>query len=156
MYLTAVARATERAGGRIFTGTHAETIKGGMPARIETSNGRIVTADAVVVATNSPVNDLVAIHTKQAAYMTYASVRSSAWDGRDGRTGTRFTRTITDSSSPAEYEWRTERVGRRRLIVGGDVHKTGQARPSIPTPGWRAGLSTLPDDAGGGVRGRVR
>ena len=30
-----------------------------------------VTADAVVVATNSPINDLVAIHTKQAPYMTY-------------------------------------------------------------------------------------
>ena len=29
------------------------------------------TADAVVVATNSPVNDLVAIHTKQAAYRTF-------------------------------------------------------------------------------------
>ena len=30
-----------------------------------------VTADAVVVATNTPINDLVAIHTKQAPYMTY-------------------------------------------------------------------------------------
>ena len=31
----------------------------------------VVTADAVVVATNTPINDLVAIHTKQAPYMTY-------------------------------------------------------------------------------------
>ena len=31
----------------------------------------VVTAGAVVVATNAPVNDRVAIHTKQAPYMTY-------------------------------------------------------------------------------------
>ena len=31
----------------------------------------VVTADAVVVATNMPINDRVAIHTKQAPYMTY-------------------------------------------------------------------------------------
>jgi len=31
----------------------------------------VVTADAVVVATNTPINDLLVIHTKQAPYMTY-------------------------------------------------------------------------------------
>lgn len=56
-YLFAVAGALQHAGGRIFTGTHAETIQGGKPARIKTSSGRIVTAEAVVVAKNSPVND---------------------------------------------------------------------------------------------------
>src|SRR5574340_1038036 len=61
-----------RPWGRIFTAAHAETIQGGKPARIKTSSGRIVTVDAVVVATNSPINDLLAIHTKQAAYMSYA------------------------------------------------------------------------------------
>ena len=30
-----------------------------------------VRAGAVVVATNSPINDMLAIHTKQAPYMTY-------------------------------------------------------------------------------------
>ena len=30
-----------------------------------------MTADAVVVATNTPINDLVTMHTKQAAYLTY-------------------------------------------------------------------------------------
>jgi glycine/D-amino acid oxidase-like deaminating enzyme len=67
-YLTAVAGALQRAGGRIFTGTHAETIQGGKPARVKTAAGRTVTAEAVVVATNSPVNDLLAMHTKQATY----------------------------------------------------------------------------------------
>ena len=44
MYLTAVAGAIERATGRIFTGTHVETIKGGKPARIKTAGGRVPVA----------------------------------------------------------------------------------------------------------------
>jgi glycine/D-amino acid oxidase-like deaminating enzyme/nitrite reductase/ring-hydroxylating ferredoxin subunit len=132
MYLTALARAIERAGGRIFTGTHAESIKGGKPARIETSNGRIVTADAVVVATNSPVNDLVAIHTKQAAYMSYvigaiiprgAVATALYWDTLQPYHYVRI------HPTPAEYgmadqsgsDWHDV------LIVGGEDHKTGQA-----------------------------
>jgi glycine/D-amino acid oxidase-like deaminating enzyme len=43
------------AGGSIFTGKHAKTIQGGKPARVKTSGGGIVTAEAIVVATNSPV-----------------------------------------------------------------------------------------------------
>jgi glycine/D-amino acid oxidase-like deaminating enzyme/nitrite reductase/ring-hydroxylating ferredoxin subunit len=138
MYLTAVARAIERAGGRIFTGTHAKTIKGGKPARVKTSNGRIVTADAVVVATNSPVNDLVAIHTKQAAYMTYAiaaivprgSVATALyWDTLHPCHYVRLHPVsaevgMTDGSGS---EWQDV------LIVGGEDHKTGQA-PAHPDP----------------------
>src|SRR4051794_20110093 len=70
-YLAGLAGALQRDGGRIFTGTHAERIQGGNPARITTRGGPVVTADAVVMATNTPVNDRVAIHTKQAAYLTY-------------------------------------------------------------------------------------
>jgi glycine/D-amino acid oxidase-like deaminating enzyme len=70
-YLAGLARAITRNDGRIYTQTHVESIAGGSPAQIETSDGPVVTADAVVVATNTPVNDLVAIHTKQAAYRTY-------------------------------------------------------------------------------------
>ena len=59
-----------RDGGRVFTQTHVDRIDGGAPARI-TAGRQVVTADAVVVATNTPINDLVTIHTKQAPYMTY-------------------------------------------------------------------------------------
>jgi glycine/D-amino acid oxidase-like deaminating enzyme/nitrite reductase/ring-hydroxylating ferredoxin subunit len=132
LYLTAVARAIERAGGRIFTGTHAETIKGGKPAQIKTSSGRTVTADAVVVATNSPVNDLLAIHTKQAAYMTYAigaivprgAVATALyWDTLHPYHYVRL-HPIPAEVSMAEQsgaEWQDV------LIVGGEDHKTGQA-----------------------------
>lgn len=132
LYLTGVARAIERAGGRIFTGTHAASINGGEPARVKTSDGRTVTADAVVVATNSPVNDLVAMHTKQAAYTTYAI-------GAVVPRGTVATALYWDTLHPYHYVrvhsmapdvGLTESSGgesRDILIVGGEDHKTGQA-----------------------------
>jgi glycine/D-amino acid oxidase-like deaminating enzyme/nitrite reductase/ring-hydroxylating ferredoxin subunit len=131
-YLTAVAAAIERAGGRIFTATHAETIAGGKPARIKTANGRIVTADAVVVATNSPVNDLLAIHTKQAAYMSYAigaivprgAVPTALyWDTLDPYHYVR----IQPLSPEAGVTEASASQGQDVLIVGGEDHKTGQA-----------------------------
>src|SRR5690606_6742920 len=69
-YLAGLAGAITRAGGRIFTHTHADAIHGGDPARVG-AGGRTVQANAVVVATNTPVNTRVALHTKQAPYMTY-------------------------------------------------------------------------------------
>ncbi|MFN2356026.1 MAG: NAD(P)/FAD-dependent oxidoreductase, partial [Desulfopila sp.] len=91
-YLAGLKRAIERDGGRIFTGTHAAKIKGGANAQVETSSGYRVTADAIVIATNTPVNNIVTIHTKQASYTTYvigariprASVtRALYWDTAD-------------------------------------------------------------------------
>jgi glycine/D-amino acid oxidase-like deaminating enzyme len=70
-YLAGMALAIERLGGHVFTGAHVVSVEGGTPAQVKTSDGRLVTAEAVVVATNSPVIDRVAIHTKQAPYMTY-------------------------------------------------------------------------------------
>ena len=67
-YLTGLAAALKREGGRIFSATHAAEIEEG---RVRTTNGRTVVADAIVVATNCPVNDLVAMRTKQAPYTTY-------------------------------------------------------------------------------------
>jgi glycine/D-amino acid oxidase-like deaminating enzyme/nitrite reductase/ring-hydroxylating ferredoxin subunit len=134
LYLNAVARAIERAGGRIFTGTHAKSIKGGKPARIETTNGHIVTADAIVVATNSPVNDLVAMHTKQAAYMTYVigaivphGTVSTAlyWDTLDPYHYVR----IHPMSAEADITAKNDADWHDVLIVGGEDHKTGQPPP---------------------------
>ena len=65
-----MARAIKRRGGRIFTNSHADSVEGGSTARVQVG-AHEVRADAVVVATNSPINDLLVIHTKQAPYMTY-------------------------------------------------------------------------------------
>ncbi|HEY0004644.1 MAG TPA: FAD-dependent oxidoreductase [Pyrinomonadaceae bacterium] len=133
-YLNGLARAIERDGGHIFTGTHATSIEGGFTARIETSVGPVVTADAVVVATNTPVNDLVAIHTKQAPYLTYvigarlprgSVTRALYWDTLDPYHYVRL------QSLPAEEARGSKRRGKAKeydlLIVGGEDHKTGQA-----------------------------
>ncbi|MFL6563599.1 MAG: FAD-dependent oxidoreductase [Burkholderiales bacterium] len=119
MYLAGLARALGRHGGTLYGGSHADSIAGGTPALVRVGP-HVVTADAVVVATNVPVNDRVALHTKQAPYMTYVvgafvprgSVpRVLAWDTGD----------------PYHY-LRLARSGEEDvLLVGGEDHKTGQA-----------------------------
>ncbi|MFA6241591.1 MAG: FAD-dependent oxidoreductase [Candidatus Hydrogenedentales bacterium] len=126
-YLAGLAQAIIRDGGRIYTNTHATTIEGGAPARIETRNGPVITADAVIVATNTPVNDLLAIHTKQSAYRTFvigAIVPSGLvanalyWDTCEPYHYVRLQPAPDGLSSGAPSDV---------LIVGGEDHKTGQA-----------------------------
>lgn len=118
-YLAALARAVRREGGEIYTNTHADTIEGGAAARVRAGRHTIV-ADAVVVATNAPVNDRVAIHTKQAPYMSYviaarvepgSVTKALYWDTLDCYHYVRLHRTR----------------GREYLVVGGEDHKSGQA-----------------------------
>lgn len=67
-YLYGLCQAIEHNGGKIFTGTHALKIN---HEGITTIEGFTVKAKHVVVATNSPVNNLVAMFDKQYAYRTY-------------------------------------------------------------------------------------
>jgi glycine/D-amino acid oxidase-like deaminating enzyme/nitrite reductase/ring-hydroxylating ferredoxin subunit len=120
-YLDALARAIERNGGRLFTRTHVEKVEGGKDAIITARGGRTVRAHSAVVATNTPVNDWLAIHTKQAPYRTYVigalvpknSVpRALYWDTFD----------------PYHYvRLQPLSAAHDVLIVGGEDHKTGQA-----------------------------
>ncbi len=118
-YLNGVADAAKRQGAVIYNGTHVDSISGGKGARVETSRG-VITAHAIVVATNSPVNDLVAIHTKQAAYRTFV-------------VGARVKRDsipqilLWDTPDPYHYVRLQRADGHDVLIVGGEDHKTGQA-----------------------------
>jgi glycine/D-amino acid oxidase-like deaminating enzyme/nitrite reductase/ring-hydroxylating ferredoxin subunit len=126
-YLNGLADAFERAGGRLYSGSRAASVTGGSPAKVETADGLSVTCDAVVVATNVPFNDLVAIHTKQAPYHSYvvaartppgAITAALYWDTHD----VRLQRTTNaelggDNDEPLDL-----------LIVGGEDHKAGQAQ----------------------------
>ena len=119
-YLHGLADAIERQGGAIFTGTHAADIGGGKQARVETSEGYLIDAAAVVVATNTPVNDRLVIHTKQAPYRTYV-IGLQVPEGSVPRA------LYWDTPDPYHYV-RLERArGYDVLIVGGEDHKTGQA-----------------------------
>ena len=119
-YLDALARAIEKKGGHIFNQTHAEEFKDGAPGRVKTSKGPVVAAGAIVMATNTPVNDWVAIHTKQAAYRTYViGVRVPSES---------VTRALYwDTPDPYHYVRLQDRGSDEVLIVGGEDHKTGQA-----------------------------
>jgi glycine/D-amino acid oxidase-like deaminating enzyme/nitrite reductase/ring-hydroxylating ferredoxin subunit len=121
-YLNGLAHAIERDGGRIYTKTHADKIEGGQQARVETSNGAVVTASAVIVATNSPVNDLVEMHTKQAPYRTFVV-------GARVPKGSVPQILLWDTPDPYHYVrlQAAEDDMHDILIVGGEDHKTGQA-----------------------------
>jgi glycine/D-amino acid oxidase-like deaminating enzyme/nitrite reductase/ring-hydroxylating ferredoxin subunit len=126
-YLAAVANAIKKQGGKICTNSHADSIDGGEQAKVKVGDFT-VTASAVVVATNTPVNDRFAIHTKQFPYMTYVigarvprgSVADALyWDTLDAYHYVRLQELPPESDGgAAEHDL---------LIVGGEDHKTGQA-----------------------------
>jgi glycine/D-amino acid oxidase-like deaminating enzyme/nitrite reductase/ring-hydroxylating ferredoxin subunit len=123
-YLAGLARAIHAAGGEIYSPTHAESVEGGSPAHIHAKGGT-VTADAVVVATNTPINDLVALHTKQAPYLTYVI-------GARVPVGVLPHALFWDTADPYHYV-RLHQLPKNNgaafdlVIVGGEDHKSGQA-----------------------------
>ena len=70
IYLDGLARAVERLGGRIFEGTKVMEANGG-GAGVVTQGGARVRCDHVVLATNSPINLNLAVHSRQSPYRTY-------------------------------------------------------------------------------------
>lgn len=121
-FVAGLARAVARDGGRIHCGTHASVIQDGTPCQVTTGDGHIISSDAVVVATNTPVNDWIILHTKQAPYRTFvigARVpRDSVPLGLYWDTGWpyHYVRLFRGGASG----------GADLLIVGGEDHKTGQ------------------------------
>jgi len=119
-YLDTLAQAIEANGGRIFNKSHAKEFKDGAPGQVVTDKGHVVSAGAIVVATNTPVNDWVAIHTKQAAYRTFViGLRVSK--------GSVIKALYWDTPDPYHYVRLQDAGEYEVLIVGGEDHKTGQA-----------------------------
>ena len=74
-YLTGLANAIVAGGGEIYCGNHVSSVSGtkpGHPCRVETENGKVVTAQSVCVCTNASISDMVQTHAKQAPYRTFA------------------------------------------------------------------------------------
>jgi glycine/D-amino acid oxidase-like deaminating enzyme/nitrite reductase/ring-hydroxylating ferredoxin subunit len=123
-YLCGLAEAIVRNGGRIYTATRALDVKGDDEFQFVTTSGGQIRAKAVVMATNTPINNRVVMHTKQAGYRTYViglrvpkgSVpRVLLWDTGDPYYYVRL-------ASP------DENAADDILIVGGADHKVGQDR----------------------------
>ena len=130
-YLNALALAVESKGGRIFTNAHASKIsKEGAQV-----NEHFIGALNVVVATNTPVNDIVSMHTKQVPYRTYvigATIPKNElqpalwWDSGD-----QDSKWITHPYHYVRIQPYNEDFD--LLIAGGEDHKTGQAdKEDIP------------------------
>jgi glycine/D-amino acid oxidase-like deaminating enzyme/nitrite reductase/ring-hydroxylating ferredoxin subunit len=124
-YYKGLADSIVRYGGKIFTESRATEIKKDHVV----ANGHTIKAQHIVIATNSPINDLVTMHTKQFPYRTYVigglipknSVREALW----WDTGNLRSKWIVD---PYHYI-RIESYDDQHdlLISGGEDHKTGQA-----------------------------
>jgi glycine/D-amino acid oxidase-like deaminating enzyme/nitrite reductase/ring-hydroxylating ferredoxin subunit len=122
-YMTGLASAAERFGAAIYTQTRVIEVKGGKQPSVRTSEGFVVRAGAVVVATNSPIHLRTAIHSKQAPYRTYAvTLRVPS--------GAVFDALYWDTCDPYHYvrlEPDGEPTGLSSLIVGGEDHRTASA-----------------------------
>ncbi len=124
-YLKGLTDAIIGMGGKIYTETKAEEIsKDGAKA-----NGFEIKAKHIVVATNTPVNDRVVMHTKQWAYRTYVIAAKIPkgklpyalwWD-----TGNKNSKWI---GAPYHYVRLQELDNTNDLLIsGGEDHKVGQA-----------------------------
>ncbi len=128
LYIQALCNAIEKKGGRIYTQTHAAEIN---YEGITTSEGYTVKANHVVVATNTPVNNLVAIHLKQTAFRTYVIAglvkkdvlpKALWWDTGD----------FDEDKAHAPYHYirlHSYNEDYDLLLSGGEDHPTGDISP---------------------------
>jgi glycine/D-amino acid oxidase-like deaminating enzyme/nitrite reductase/ring-hydroxylating ferredoxin subunit len=123
-YLKGLCRAITGDGGQIYTNTNVTEVH----KTHVVANGFRVQASHIVVATNTPINDLVTMHTKQFPYRTYViaaripkgSVERALWWDTGNQDSTWITK-------PYHYV-RTQPLDEQYdlLICGGEDHKTAQ------------------------------
>lgn len=116
-YLLPLAEALVRLGGLIFEKTRMLKVRKGKPCEVTTSGGRVRARD-VIVAAHVPVTNRVLLHTKLAAYRTYALGAPLEAPIPDGL--------YWDTADPYHYLRLHEdpELG-QILIAGGEDHKTG-------------------------------
>ena len=121
-YLRGVADAFVRRGGALFADTTVTAVEEKDGAvTVRTANDASVQAGDAVIATNSPINDLLALHTKLAPYRTYAMAITIERDSIEDAL-------YWDTLDPYHYvRLENGRGATQYLIVGGADHKTGEA-----------------------------
>ena len=129
-FVEGLTAAIERLGGVIHGETHVNDFAKHPTLSVGTDQGRTVRAQHVVFATNTPVNDRVAIHTKQHAYLSYAIALPV--DAGTVPLGLYWDTSQTAEEDPdGPYHYvrlqRSSQSGQQLLIVGGEDHKVGQA-----------------------------
>lgn len=133
-YLTGLWAAAARKGATFHGNTRVTEVEGGSPAVVRTESGSTIRAQAVIIATNTPIHTRVTLHTKLAAYSTYAiagPVPRGAipdalyWDTLDPYHYIRLVTAADQDDLAADSEL---------LVIGGADHKTGQE--SDPARRW--------------------
>lgn len=114
-YIQGLAKAIKKMGGEIYEETAVIEQKGEV---CKTNGGHTVTGGAVVLATNSPIHKILAIHSRQYARRSYvvglkvprgAINRASWWD----------------TASPYHYVRLEDKGEDEILVVGGEDHVVG-------------------------------
>jgi len=119
-YLSALVAEFQKRGGVIFEQSPMLELseREGKPCRVSTPDGAVSSRD-VLELTNTPVSNLFAIHSKVAAYRSYALAATLP-------PGAPAEGLFFDTETPYHY-LRTEHTSEGAfLIVGGEDHKTGQ------------------------------
>jgi glycine/D-amino acid oxidase-like deaminating enzyme/nitrite reductase/ring-hydroxylating ferredoxin subunit len=120
-YITGLHKTLQRRGTVLHADTAVVDIKEkGRSVELKTENGSKISAAAAVIATNSPIEPRVAIHTKQAPYRTYVF----AAEVPKGSVGDAL---YWDTADPYHYVRLQPDRGNDILIVGGEDHRTGES-----------------------------
>jgi glycine/D-amino acid oxidase-like deaminating enzyme/nitrite reductase/ring-hydroxylating ferredoxin subunit len=116
-YMAGLLREAMSHGLQVFENTRVIGVHEDAPCRVETDRGTVQAGD-VFVAANVPVNNRVLLHTKIAAYRSYAIAAEVPAGFLKGL--------FWDTDNPYHYT-RTQAIGGKTfLIVGGEDHKTGE------------------------------
>jgi glycine/D-amino acid oxidase-like deaminating enzyme/nitrite reductase/ring-hydroxylating ferredoxin subunit len=121
-YVAGLAAAVRKNGGQLFANTCVtEIAPDANKVRVKTTESHEITADYVVVATNSPVHLQLALHSKQAPYRTYAIAAKLP-------KGALTDALYWDTLDPYHYvRLQPFSDAEDLVIVGGEDHKSGEA-----------------------------
>jgi len=117
IYCAELAKAIEGDGSFVFERTKVTDVQDNKPCLVQTENGSIV-AEQVIVATDSPISTRFGIHTKVAAYRTYALAATL-------KSGMPPVGLYWDMADPYHYIRTANINGQEYLVVGGEDHKVG-------------------------------
>jgi len=116
-YLNGLAHAAVDRGALIYEGTRAVDVQEGVPCVVRTERHEVRATD-IFVAANVPINNRVLLHTKIAAYRSYAIAAETD--------GVQLPGLFWDTDDPYHYTRTQESAGQTYLIVGGEDHRTGE------------------------------
>jgi hypothetical protein len=102
-----------------------------------------------VVATATPINDRLTLHTKLAPYRTYAIAAPI-------EPGAIPDVLVWDTTDPYHYVRLAEHGGETFVIIGGKITRPANRTSEPPWRAWKRGLSPIIRSAGSRSAGRAR